>query len=311
MGDSVLPILCVGALTLDTIFEMAELPAGPGKFIPVAAVEIAAGMASSAASAIARLGGAVALWASVGDDATGARLIKEIAAEGVDCGAVRTVVGARSAFATILVDQAGERVIVPHYDPALLGTPELMPDISRAIYAAVMADVRWPTAAAKVLVAARRAGVPAILDADVARPEIHALLLPLASHIVASEPAAQQLTGCADPAAAVAALAARFDSFVAVTAGASGVYWFDRASNRVLHCAAPKIVARDTLAAGDVFHGAFALGLVEGRPMDWIMAFASTAAAIKCESFGGRLGAPKRGEVEARMVYEGVQHTVV
>ena len=307
MGEAVRPILCVGALTLDTIFEMAELPSGPGKFIPVAAVEIAAGMASSAATAIARLAGAVALWASVGEDATGTRLIEEIASEGVDCGAVRTVSGARSAFATILVDQGGERIIVPHYDPALLAAPEVMPTISDRTHSAVLVDVRWPLAAAQALTAARQAGIPAVLDADVARAETHALLLPLASHIVASEPAAEQLTGCADPAAAVERLAAQFDSFVSVTAGPGGVYWFDRDSKQVCHCPAPRIVARDTLAAGDVFHGAFVLGLVEGRPMDWIMRFASMAAAIKCESFGGRLGAPKRGEVEARMVYEGVE----
>ncbi|MET3897194.1 sulfofructose kinase [Devosia sp. UYZn731] len=306
MAEGVLPILCVGALTLDTIFEMAELPSGPGKFIPVAAVEIAAGMASSAATAIARLGGAVALWASVGEDATGTWLIQEIAAEGVDCGAVRTVSAARSAFATILVDQDGERIIVPHYDAALLSPPEVMPTISKQAHSAVLVDVRWPLAAAQALTAARQAGIPAVLDADVARAETHELLLPLASHIVASEPAAQQLTGCADPAEAVERLAAQFESFVSVTAGAGGVYWFDRDTNQVRHCAAPKIAARDTLAAGDVFHGAFVLGLAEGRPMDWIMRLASMAAAIKCESFGGRLGAPKRGEVEARMVYEGV-----
>jgi len=298
----VLPILCVGALTLDTIFEMAALPPGPGKFIPVSAVENAAGMASSAATSIARLGGAVALWASVGDDATGARLIAEIGAEGVDCSSVRIVGGARSAFATILVDQHGERIIVPQYDPALLSEPEAIPAISAQTHLAVLVDVRWPLGAAEALAGARRAGIPAVLDADVARPETHAHLLPLASHIVASEPAAQQLVECTDPALAVERLAARFESFVAVTAGAGGVYWFDREAGYVRHCPAPEIVARDTLAAGDVFHGAFVLGLVEGRPMEWIMQFAAMAAAIKCESFGGRLGAPTRDEVEARMV---------
>jgi sulfofructose kinase len=296
-----LPILCVGALTLDTIFQLAELPPGPGKFLPTAVVEVAAGMASSAATAIARLGGAVALWASVGDDATGERLIRDITAEGVDCAAIRTMPGARSAFATILVDPAGERIIVPHYEAALLAKPQTMPAITADTHAAVMVDVRWPLAAAKALAAARAAGIPAILDADVTTADTLELLLPLATHIVASEPAAGHLTGSGDPAMAVARLATRFEAFVAVTAGGQGVYWFDRASDRVLHCAASKIVARDTLAAGDVFHGAFALGLVENWPMDRIMAFASMAAAIKCETFGGRLGAPTRAVVEARM----------
>lgn len=299
MGEARKPILCVGALTLDTIFDMAELPAGPGKFIPRGAVQNAAGMASSAATAIARLGGRAALWASVGDDATGERLLREIAEEGVDCSAVRLVPGARSAFATILVDQTGDRVIVPQYDAALLAEPDQTPDI--ATYAAVMTDVRWPLAAAKALAGAQQAGIPAILDADVAPLETLELLLPLASHVVASEPAAERVTGEGDPSEAVVRLAALHPGFVAVTAGGSGVYWFDPDSATVRHCPAPKVVVKDTLAAGDVFHGAFALGLAEGWPMERIMAFASMAAAIKCERFGGRLGAPTRAEVEARM----------
>jgi sulfofructose kinase len=58
------------------------------------------------------------------------------------------------------------------------------------------------------------------------------------------------------------------------------------------------IEAVDTLAAGDVFHAGFALALVEGRPMDEAIAFASVAAAIKCTRFGGRLGCPTRDEVD-------------
>jgi sulfofructose kinase len=296
------PILCVGALTLDTIFDMSELPVGPSKFIPRGAVQNAAGMASSAATAIARLGAHAALWASVGDDATGERLVREIAAESVDCSAVRVVPGARSAFATILVDQNGDRVIVPHYDPALLTAPDRGPDINAAIYAAVMTDVRWPLAAAWALSAARQAGMVAILDADVAPLETLQLLLPLASHVVASEPAAERLTGSSAPGEAVVRLAALHPGFVAVTAGDTGVYWFDRDDKVVRHWPAPKAVVKDTLAAGDVFHGAFALGLVEGWSMDRIMAFASMAAAIKCERFGGRLGAPTRAEVDARLL---------
>ena len=294
-----LPILCVGALTMDTIFEMAALPQGAGKFIPLSAVYIAAGMAASQSATIARLGGSASLWASVGDDLNGERMVGQIAAEGVECSHVRRVAGARSAFSTILVDQQGERTIVPQYDRALLSEPDLVLAVEE--FSMVMTDVRWPAAAAKALAAAKQAGIPAILEADVAPLETLERLVPLASHIVSSEPAAEILTGEADPAIAVEKLAARFDSFVAVTAGGQGVFWFDRETQSVRHCPAPKVIVRDTLAAGDVFHGAFALGLREGRPMEWIMAFASAAAAIKCSRFGGRSGAPNRAETEIMM----------
>ena len=65
--------------------------------------------------------------------------------------------------------------------------------------------------------------------------------------------------------------------------------------------APPPVKAVDTLAAGDVFHGAFLVALVEGRAMEETIAFANAAAALKCATFGGRLGAPTRAEVEAAL----------
>jgi sulfofructose kinase len=55
----------------------------------------------------------------------------------------------------------------------------------------------------------------------------------------------------------------------------------------------------DTLGAGDVWHGAFALALAEGRPEPAAVRFASAAAALKVQRAGGRAGAPTRGELEA------------
>ncbi|HHY49623.1 MAG TPA: sugar kinase, partial [Alphaproteobacteria bacterium] len=74
-----------------------------------------------------------------------------------------------------------------------------------------------------------------------------------------------------------------------------------RPAGAVRHVPALPVEAVDTLAAGDVFHGAFAVGLLEGWPPARIIRFASAAAAIKCTRFGGRLGAPTRAEVEARL----------
>ena len=287
-------VLCVGALTMDTIFLLDRLPDGPGKIIPLDAVEVAEGMAAAQAATIARLGGDVALWASAGDDATGDRLVNQISAEGVDCSRVRRIAGGRSGFSSIFMDRTGSTMIVPRYDPAITSAPDAAPDL--AGFAAVMTDVRWPAAAALALRAARERGLAAILDADMASREVLETLLPLATHIVASESAAKLVTGLDTPDAAARALSARHDAFVAVTAGGDGCYWTDGSDIR--HSPAPTIVPVDTLAAGDVFHGAFAYGLVEGWEMARLIRFASAAAAIKCTRFGGRLGAPRRQEVE-------------
>ncbi|MER9452344.1 sugar kinase [Mesorhizobium sp. M0478] len=293
-------LLSVGALTLDTILRVETLPTHQGKFIASDGIQIASGMATSAACAARRLGAEVFLWASAGDDAVGDQLLAGIEAEGVDCGFVRRVEGARSALAAILVDAHGERIIVPFYDPKAQADPEAVPVADLSGFDAVLVDVRWPGAAALALTAARSAGRPAILDADTAPVEVLERLLPLASHIVASETAARIVCGHAlDPETACADLASRTDAFVAVTGGAAGSWWHDRSAGCVRHIAAPKIKAIDTLAAGDVFHGAFAVALAETMPIEQALRFASAAAALKCQRFGGRLGTPNRDEAMA------------
>ncbi|MGX7875158.1 sugar kinase [Mesorhizobium sp. ORM6] len=288
-------LLSVGALTLDTILRVETLPAHQGKFIASDGVQIASGMATSAACAAHRLGADVSLWASAGDDPVGDQLIAGIEAEGVDCGYVRRVGGARSALASIVVDAHGERIIVPFYDSRAQADPEVLPFADLAAFDAVLADVRWPGAAALALKAARAAGRPAILDADTAPLAVLEQLLPLASHIIASEPAVRIICGQAlDLETACTDLASRTDAFVAVTGGAAGTWWFDRMAGASRHVEAPRIKAIDTLAAGDVFHGAFAVGLAEAMPVEQALRFASAAAALKCLRFGGRLGAPDR-----------------
>ena len=64
------------------------------------------------------------------------------------------------------------------------------------------------------------------------------------------------------------------------------------------HLLAFAVPVIDTLAAGDVFHGAFALELARGIASSDALRFAAAAAAIKCTRPGGRNGSPSRDEVE-------------
>ncbi|MDQ0391433.1 PfkB family carbohydrate kinase [Labrys monachus] len=294
-------IVCSGAASFDSIFRMEKLPTGPGKVLPLDAIEVAHGMAASAAAAIARLGGRSTLFSRVGEDGVGARIIADLTEAGIDCAHVRRVPGVRSPICTVLVDATGERLVVPFYDPALGRDPSWLPLGLVAGADAVLVDVRWPEGAALVLKTAREAGIPAVLDADVGPPAVLASLAALASHAVFSEPAAALLSGEVAPAAALPVLARRFDGFLAVTAGPDGCWWLDRETGSIEQLRPPPVVAVDTLAAGDVFHGAFTLALAEGSSIRRAIVFANAAAAFKCRSFGGRLGTPGREEVEAAL----------
>ncbi len=292
-------VVCSGAASFDSIFQMERLPTGPGKVLPLHAVEVTHGMAASAAAAVARLGGRSTLFSRVGDDSVGERIVADLSAAGVDCRFIRRARGVHSPICTVLIDKTGERLVVPYYDPALGQDPSWLPLdlVSRAD--AALVDIRWPEGAAAVLKAARAAGIPAVLDADTGPAAVIGELASLASHVVFSEPAALALSGASTPGDALRTLADRFAGFLAVTAGPQGCYWLDRDSNRIEQLRPPPVEVVDTLAAGDVFHGAFTLAIAEGAPIPRAIAFANTAAALKCRSFGGRLGTPSRAEVEA------------
>ncbi len=291
-------VLCVGAAVMDTLFRVRSLPTGQGKILPYDMLQVAEGMASSAAFAVARLGGNASLWGAVGDDSTGERIIADLSASGIDTSGMLRVDGARSAVSTILVDDQGERLIVPFYDAGLHETvkPVTREDVSS--FDAVLVDVRWPKLALRTLSAAREAGKPAILDGDVAGDGVIEMLAPVASHIVFSQPAAERLAGTAELVKVVGILKRKFEhAFISVTAGEKGSFWFDDRTGEIVHLTAPKVRAVDTLAAGDIFHGAFALAAAEGLPIEETMRWASMAAALKCQVFGGRTGAPCRAEV--------------
>lgn len=290
-------ILTVGALALDAIFQLDHLPTAPGKYLPSNAVTVAQGMATAQAAAIVRLGGRARLWASIGDDATGDRILRDLAVTGVDIGSLRRVPGAHSGFASILLDRNGSTIVVPHYDPAIRTRPDALPDFSEIV--AISADVRWPDAAEIALHAARDMDVPGILDVEAAPADVLDRLVPIASHLIASEAGAFTLTGEPDPERSAAILGKSHRGFVAVTAGARGTFWPGG------HQPAFPVDPVDTLAAGDVFHGAFAFGLVEGWDIAAAMRFAAAAAAIKCTRFGGRLGTPTRAEVDAFLAERG------
>lgn len=289
-------VLCVGALALDTIFRFDELPTRPGKFLPEIAHQVVQGMATAQAATIVRLGGKARLWATCGDDTIGDRMVRELGEAGIDLSALRRLKNVSSGFASIMMDRQGERVVVPSYDKRLSSTPETPAPMQGV--SVVSVDVRWPEAAAAALRAARERGIPGVLDVERMRYETLITLLPLATHVIASEDgAAQVMPRHHDPAQMIAALKGlcRNDAFVAITAGERGVYWEGG------HIAAHDVNAVDTLAAGDVFHGAFAFGLSEGWEIERNLRFASAAAAIKCTRLGGRLGAPTRAEVEAML----------
>src|SRR5688572_2941657 len=254
--------------------------------------ESGGGMAANAAVAISRLGGEATYWGRVADDLLGQRILSDLAAEGVDVTGARRVAGARSPCTSMLGSDQCERLICSFTDPALDPDPSWLPRGRIADFDVVMADVRWPRGAALVLETARRLNRPALLDADVAAPEVTQALVPHASHVLFSEAGLDVVAPGTLHGEALRSLERHGHHVVGVTLGAAGFLWREGGTEH--HVAAPPITAVDTLAAGDVWHGAFALALAERRSVKDAAVFANAAAALKCLRPGGRSGAPSR-----------------
>lgn len=291
-------LVSVGAACLTTIYRVAAIPAAPGKALAQASVRVTDGMAISAACAYAALGGRAAVWARLGDDAQGEAMRTELAQAGLDVSGLRACVGGKSSHAAVVVDARGERLVTVFHDPDLDDDPAWLPLDALDGAAFVHADVRWRAGAIRAMKAARDKGVRVMLDAETTDPAILADLVPLASHAVFSDAGLAVHAGTDDVEAGLRRVAARgAHVHVGASCGAKGYVWLER--DAIRRVPAPPVEAVDTLAAGDVFHGALALALAEGRPMDQAARFACAAASLKCTVFGGRLGCPTRADVDA------------
>ncbi len=79
----------------------------------------------------------------------------------------------------------------------------------------------------------------------------------------------------------------------------AGLLWLDEERPHPYHLPSFPVHTVDTLGAGDVFHGAFALAIRRrtadpGRTYCW----ASAAAALKSPALAGAFASPQRSEVE-------------
>jgi sulfofructose kinase len=288
-------VLCVGHAVQDFVFTVPVLPDRGAKYRATRFESVGGGPAATAAVTVSRLGGRALLAARVGDDAAAGMIVAELEGYGVDCAHVRRCAGSASSVSAVIVDARGERMIVNHLDPSMPVDATWLQSAGSFGAHVVLADTRWPEGAFTALVAARAAGLPAVLDADRPVPADGALLR-AATHVAFSSDALADLTGIGDVRLALAEVARGLPGWCCVTAGGDGVYSYVQGEMR--HDPAFDVPVVDTLGAGDVWHGAFALALAEGRIETEAVRFASAAAALKVQRSGGRAGVPTRVELD-------------
>jgi sugar/nucleoside kinase (ribokinase family) len=291
-------ILCIGIPVRDLTFRTVKVPARGSKENASYYEEICGGNSLNAAIGIVRLGGRASICGPMGDSReTASRYIfEQLAHEGIDAKHLIHMRGLVTPLSAIMIDPTGERTIVTFRDPELWKV-ELPPaDVLLEDCDAILTESRCAEFCTDLCAEAVRRGIPVIVDVDRAM-SLREGLLTASTHLVFSSEPLQETAGINDDGEALKKIARLTPSFLAGTRGPRGTIWLDE-HGELQETPAFPVHTVDTLGAGDVFHGAFALGITEGQTLRKALGFASAAAALKCTRFGGALAAPQRLEVE-------------
>jgi sugar/nucleoside kinase (ribokinase family) len=255
-------VLLVGLCTVDVVQRVAELPA-PGDKVQSTSVEVAAGgPAANASVTVAALGGDARLVTVLGTHPLAALARDDLRGHGVRVRDVRPDRIEPPAVSAVAVrERDGERVVVSHNaagippDGPMPPWPELLAGVG-----ALLVDGHLPELAVAAARAARGRRVPVVLDAGSDKPVLPTLL-PLVDVCACSAGFRLGRAGAKATERAVHDLGV---SVVLRTDGGAPVRWSVRAAGArpVTGEVRPAAVtARDTLGAGDVWHGALAHGV--------------------------------------------------
>ena len=255
------------------------------------------GVVATALVALARLGATTAFVGKVGDDEFGRLMRNQLEEEGVDVTQMIMEPGASSAPAFIVVDKGtGRRTIFWSESTVTpLHASEIDQDFitsARILHLdglqmeAGLAAARW----------AKEAGMTIVLDGDTIRPGIEELI-GLTGTLIASQSFATQFAGTSHLEAAINKMRSMGPELVGITLGADGCMLSQ--GNDLIRKPGYSVDVVDTTGAGDVFHGAFIYGMLQGWSLERTAEFANAVAAMKCRKLGGRAGIPTLDETMA------------
>jgi ribokinase len=297
-------IVVVGSSNVDLVMKMPRLPRLGETVTDGTFAQVFGGKGANQAVGAARAGGRVAFVSCVGDDAYGPQVVDNLKRDGIDTRFVFAEAGVATGTALIMVGGGGENYLSVAPGANYRLTPEHVDRAREAIASAACVVTQCeilPETLAHVVELAARLGKPVILNLAPARAVGDETLARLAV-LAVNESEAEFLTGRpvvsdSEIEAAATTLLARGPRTVLLTLGARGVYLATRAGRRVVP--AFPVDPVDTTAAGDVHCGAFAVALVEGRPLAEAVRFANAAAAVSVTRLGAQPSAPGRAEIEA------------
>ena len=295
-------IIVIGSSNTDMVIKSKKLPAPGETILGGTFLMNPGGKGANQAVAAARLRGNVTFVAKTGNDVFGSEAKQLFDNEHIDTRFLISDDNNPSGVALINVDENGENSIV--VASGSNGTLSAY-DINENVFKTEPDDIflmQLEIPVGTVEYVAQKAasnGNKVILNPAPAR-QLSNDLLSCLYMIIPNETEAEILTGIKVTDSETAEKAARKlyakgVKNIVITMGGSGAFLFTPSNSKMIYVVPVKAV--DTTAAGDVFCGALAVALSEGKKTEEAVVFANKAAGISVTRMGAQASAPYRDEL--------------
>jgi ribokinase len=299
-------IVIIGSSNTDMVIKADHLPTPGETIIGNTFFMNPGGKGANQAVAAARLGSNVTFIAKTGNDIFGRQSVQLFEEEGINTNYMIADPKNPSGVAMITVDKNAENCIVVASGANGTLIPE---DLSKALMvieeaSIVLMQLEIPLATVEFVASlAAFKGAKVLLNPAPALELPDSLLKDLFI-ITPNRKEAEMLTGIEvkniDTAKEAAIMIKkRGVKNVIITLGAEGAIVVH--DTTITHVQTFAVQAVDTTAAGDVFNGALATAIAEGKDILAATAFACKAAAISVTKMGAQSSAPRKVEVESFM----------
>ena len=286
-------IAVVGSINMDLTCMTERFPNAGETIFGWDLKYVPGGKGNNQAVAAARLGGDVTMFACVGDDAFGDRLIENLKNNGVNTDHVRKVSGVASGIAIITVAENDNTIVVVSGANNCVTkqyVEEMLPEILKADIILMPNEIPSETIC-YVAQEASKAGKTVVFNpAPVSDTALHCL-----EHVTYLTPNEHE-AALLFPSEEVESLLEKQHGKLIVTLGSEGAAAWN---GELLKIPARKANVVDTTGAGDTFNGALCYALSQDYILEKALRFANVAASLSTEGFGAQGGMPRLDAVLA------------
>jgi len=294
-------VLGIGAVSVDFFGTTERWPAAGEKERMQSFSVQDGGLVGTALVAVARLGGRASCAGALGFSEMAERAVRSLEKEGVDTSLLLRTPGSEPCVSVVLSVRGGHRTIFSSQAGVSFPSPDSWVDENWHQKATVLLiDHVSGIVGIEAARIAREHGLTVVIDVERQTDVIDEVLL-CADHIVVPRDFATLHTGQAETRAMLEGLRKSPDQTVIVTCGKDGCLGL--VQGKSFQMSSYPVEAIDTTGCGDVFHGAYALMIAQGKSVIESARLASAAAALSATKLGGRKGIPELDAV-LRLVKE-------